>query len=153
MFSCLCLLPGFRGALHEPCFSAHLHGPLRIQNAVKLDDLGNEPGPAGLMTGTKPGAIVAVEVFVEEDVVAPVVVAVPDARRGPVVQGWKSRTRILDEDSTVNRQKGDDALAGSRARVARAPSRRGGSASGGRDMSTRNRARGGRRGDPAVRRL
>ena len=34
--------------------------------------LGHEPGPAGLMAGAQPGAIVAVEVFVEEDVVAPV---------------------------------------------------------------------------------
>ena len=34
--------------------------------------LGHEPGPAGLVAGAQPRPVVAVEVLVEEDVVAPV---------------------------------------------------------------------------------
>ena len=45
---------------------------LRIEPAEELDELGHQPGPAGLMAGAQPGTVVAVEVFVEEDVVAPV---------------------------------------------------------------------------------
>ena len=46
--------------------------PLGIQKPVELDGLGHQPGPAGLVAGAQPGAVVAVEVLVEEDVVAPV---------------------------------------------------------------------------------
>ena len=37
-----------------------------------LQQLGDQAGPAGLMAGAEPGAVVAVEVFVEQDQVAPV---------------------------------------------------------------------------------
>ena len=37
-----------------------------------LKNFCDEAGPAGLMACAEPGAVVAVEVFVEEDVVAPV---------------------------------------------------------------------------------
>ena len=36
------------------------------------DEIGHEPGPSRLMRGTEPGTVVAVEVLVEEDEVAPV---------------------------------------------------------------------------------
>ena len=47
----------------------HLPG---IHHAVKLDELCHKPGPAGLMAGTEPRAVVTMEVFVEKEVVAPV---------------------------------------------------------------------------------
>src|SRR5262245_35491355 len=40
-----------------------------------LNQLGHQPSPAGLMTGAKPRAVVAVEVFEEVNQVAPVFVA------------------------------------------------------------------------------
>src|SRR5690349_21446585 len=52
--------------------SAHLQGPLGIQRTVKLDQFGNQAGPASLMASAEPGAVVTVEVFVKEDVIAPV---------------------------------------------------------------------------------
>ena len=58
-------LPIERGLL------AHFQRALGIQDAVELDELGDESGPARLVTGAQPGAVVAVEVLVEEDVVAP----------------------------------------------------------------------------------
>ena len=39
---------------------------------VLLDEFGNQSGPAGLMTRADPGAVVAVEVFVEQDQITPV---------------------------------------------------------------------------------
>ena len=57
--------------LSEQGVSAHFHGTLGIEVAVKLDDLCHEPGPAGLVTGAQPSAIVAMKVFKEVDVVAP----------------------------------------------------------------------------------
>ena len=56
----------------EPGPRAPLEEPLGIQNTKKLDDCGDQTRPAGLMAGAQPGPVVAVEVFVEEDVVAPV---------------------------------------------------------------------------------
>ncbi len=67
--------PGAAGALNEPGLFATFQGALGIQKAVKLDEFGHESGPASLMAGTEPGAIVAVEVFVEQDVIAPVGIA------------------------------------------------------------------------------
>jgi hypothetical protein len=43
-----------------------------MQLIIKLDDLGHEPDPTGLMAYAQPRAVVAEEVFVEEDVVVPV---------------------------------------------------------------------------------
>src|SRR5512135_181221 len=42
------------------------------------DQLSHQCGPAGLMAGPEPGAVVAVEVFVERDVIAPVWVGLED---------------------------------------------------------------------------
>jgi len=39
--------------------------PLGIEKAIELDGLGHESGPAGLVAGTQPGTVVAMEVFVE----------------------------------------------------------------------------------------
>ena len=39
---------------------------------VLLDEFGNQSGPAGLMARADPGAVVAMEVFVERDQIAPV---------------------------------------------------------------------------------
>src|SRR5512135_963866 len=69
------LLPCARCALLESCFFAKIQGTFGIQKAEELDGLGHEPGPAGLMAGAEPGSVVAVEVFVEEDVIAPVRIA------------------------------------------------------------------------------
>src|SRR5436190_4208298 len=59
------------GALNEPGLLAPFQGPLGIQKAVELDEFRDEPRPAGLVAGAQPGAVVAMEVFVEEDVIAP----------------------------------------------------------------------------------
>src|SRR5438270_6925605 len=56
----------------RPAFCKHLPG---IQNSVKLNDLGHQSSPAGLMAGAQSGAVVAVEIFVEQDMVAPVGIA------------------------------------------------------------------------------
>lgn len=58
-------------SFRECGLSACFQRPLCIEEAVKLDEFGNEPGPAGLVTGAQPGAIVTMEVFIEEDVIAP----------------------------------------------------------------------------------
>jgi hypothetical protein len=65
-------LPSARGPLQKRSFLTQLQEPLGIQKAVKLDKFGHEPGPAGLVAGAKPRAVVAVEVFVEEEMCAPV---------------------------------------------------------------------------------
>ena len=59
-------------ALNERGLLARLQDTLGIQQAEELDELGHDPGPAGLVAGAQPGAVVAVEVLVEQDVVAPV---------------------------------------------------------------------------------
>ena len=70
---CLPLRPyaPFRNAAPLPTSRS----PLGIKEPVKLDIFGHEPGPAGLVAGAKPCAIVTVEVFVKEYVIAPVGVA------------------------------------------------------------------------------
>ena len=45
---------------------------LRVEEAEELDQLRHDARPPGLVTRTEAGPIVAVEVFVEEDVVPPV---------------------------------------------------------------------------------
>jgi hypothetical protein len=60
-----------RDALHECRFFATLQESLGIQEFVELDHLGHQPGPAGLMVDAQVRSIVAVEVLVEKDVVAP----------------------------------------------------------------------------------
>src|SRR5829696_9404360 len=47
----------------------HLFG---IERSEELRQLRHEPGPSGLMTRAQPGAVVAVEVLVEEHMIAPV---------------------------------------------------------------------------------
>ena len=37
-----------------------------------MEKPGHQPGPAGLVTGPQAGPVIAVEVLVEEDVVAPI---------------------------------------------------------------------------------
>ena len=86
-----CLPCTFRctiGALGEPCLLAPPKGSFSIQQSEKLNGFCNEPCPSGLMTGTKPGAVIAVEVFIEEDVVAPVRIALE--LLGTTVDGSKS---------------------------------------------------------------
>ena len=46
----------------------HAYGSL----VVLLDELGDQSGPAGLVARADPGAVVAVEVFVEWDQITPV---------------------------------------------------------------------------------
>jgi hypothetical protein len=43
-----------------------------IEAPEELDQPGHEAGPAGLMAGADPGSVVPVEVFVEEEMIAPV---------------------------------------------------------------------------------
>ena len=46
--------------------------------AALLDEFGGEGGPAGLVAGADAGAVVAVKVFIKEDVVAPMGVALEE---------------------------------------------------------------------------
>jgi hypothetical protein len=68
-------LPGGATRLNERGLPANLQGPLGVQKAVKLDELGHESGPAGLVAGAQPGTIIAVEIFIKENVIAPVGIA------------------------------------------------------------------------------
>lgn len=43
-----------------------------IEIAKQLDELGSESCPTGLVAGTQPGTIVAMEVLIKVDIVAPV---------------------------------------------------------------------------------
>ena len=45
---------------------------LGVEEPIELDGFRHKPGPAGLMTGSKSRTVVAVEVFVEQEVVVPV---------------------------------------------------------------------------------
>ena len=64
-------LPTGAGFIRERGLSACFQYPPGIEEAVKLNEFGNESCPTGLMTGAQPGAIVTMEVFIEENVVAP----------------------------------------------------------------------------------
>ena len=68
-FHWFCSIPDERGLL------AQLQDLLGIQDAVKLDQFGHEPRPAGLMAGAESCTIVPVKVLVKEDVIAPVGIA------------------------------------------------------------------------------
>jgi hypothetical protein len=63
-------LRGFGASVREPSLLAYLQGPFGIEKPIQLDELSQQPGPAGLMAGAQPGTVVAVEVFVKEDVIA-----------------------------------------------------------------------------------
>ena len=62
----------FHAVPPQCCYFAAGQGLLGVQKVEKLDGLGHDAGPAGLMAGAKHGAGVAVKVFMEEDEVAPV---------------------------------------------------------------------------------
>jgi hypothetical protein len=68
-------LPSAASFRNERGLIAYFQSPLGIEDAVKLDEFSNKSGPAGLVAGAQPGTIVAMEVFIEEDVVAPVGIA------------------------------------------------------------------------------
>ena len=54
----------------SPAF--HLEQRLGIEPSEQVEEQGNQPGPARLMAGAEPRAVVAVEVLVEQDQIAPV---------------------------------------------------------------------------------
>src|SRR6478609_2008426 len=56
----------------ERRFTSHLQQFAGLDVAKELDQGRRQPGPSGLVTGADAGAVVAVEVLVEEDQVAPV---------------------------------------------------------------------------------
>ena len=62
----------FRLSTNESPTLASVKQLFRIQESEELDQPGDHSCPACLVARAKPGSIVAVEVFVEEDVVAPV---------------------------------------------------------------------------------
>src|SRR5262245_53593216 len=51
---------------------APLQESLGVQDAIELDGLGYDPGPAGLMARPQPRPVVAVEILVEEQEIPPV---------------------------------------------------------------------------------
>src|SRR5689334_23128117 len=53
---------------------------LRLHDGEHLHHEGDDPGPTGLVAGADAGAVVAVEVFVKENVVAPVGIVLELAR-------------------------------------------------------------------------
>src|SRR5262249_18490814 len=58
-------------ALHQVLLFG-LEDGLGVHAAEDVQEHGDGPRPTGLMTGSKSGTVVAVEVFVEEDEIAPV---------------------------------------------------------------------------------
>src|SRR5271167_424919 len=48
---------------------------LGIELAKNVDQAGDDPGPTRLMAGADPGAVVAMEVFVEQQIVPPIRIA------------------------------------------------------------------------------
>ncbi len=88
-------LPTGTGLISERGLSACFQYPPGIEEAAKLDEFGNESGPTGLMTGAEPGTVVTVEVFIEEDVVAPERIALEFFRAA--VDG-PSTLRVAQED-------------------------------------------------------
>jgi hypothetical protein len=60
---------GFGVGARERGLLTSFQYPFGLQNAVKLDELGHQPGPAGLMAGAQPGTVVAMEVLVKENVI------------------------------------------------------------------------------------
>ena len=63
---------GAASPFHECPRLAPLEQLFRIEQSEEFDRLGHQPGPAGLVAGPEPRAVVAVEVLVEQEVVAPV---------------------------------------------------------------------------------
>src|SRR5512147_2163486 len=53
-------------------FLSDLEGGLSIQNAVEMDHSRDKAGPSSLMAGANSSTVITVEVFIEEDVIAPV---------------------------------------------------------------------------------
>src|SRR5208337_2670472 len=51
---------------------ASLKQLLRIEQSEKLDQLRNQSCPSRLVTRSEPGAVISMEILVEQDVVAPV---------------------------------------------------------------------------------
>src|SRR5512137_1552109 len=63
---------GRPAALDEQGFLADVQCPPGIEGGVHLDELRHDASPPGLVVGAEASAVVAVEVLVEEDVIAPV---------------------------------------------------------------------------------
>src|SRR5687768_13531667 len=63
-------LPG--RLLRRRPFIADFQECFRIERALELEHLCDQTGPAGLVAGAKPGAVVAMEVFVKQQVILPV---------------------------------------------------------------------------------
>src|SRR5262249_35736232 len=64
--------------------------------APLVDERGAQGGPSSLVGGAKAGAVIAVEVLVEEEQVAPVGVVLKGAR--PAMDGAASSLRVARED-------------------------------------------------------
>ena len=93
-----------RRRLREGRYLAGLEQLLRIEQAEELDQLGHQPGPAGLVAGAEAGAVVAVEVLVEQEVVAPVrvVLELLACRRTPAAARSPSRRKIRVSRSAIS---------------------------------------------------
>ena len=84
------------GVLHKPSLFSNFKGLFRIQSAKKLDDLSNDTGPSGLMACSKSGTIVAMEVFVKKNIVAPVRISLEFLR---AAKYWSLAILIAGEDA------------------------------------------------------
>ena len=67
----------------------------------RADQIGDQRRPAGLMAGAQARAVVAVEIFVERDVVAPVGIGLeqPDVAEDRAAAGWIAE-KDLDEPAS-----------------------------------------------------
>src|SRR5215831_6476226 len=75
---------------------ANLQEMLGVEEAKDLDACGHEPRPAGLVAGPQSGAVIAMKVLIEEEVVAPMGVGLE--RLGPPVDG-PATTFIAQKDA------------------------------------------------------
>ena len=68
---------GLGGILQEPGFLesglfAAFQEPFGVQESIELDQFRHEPSPAGLVARAQSRPVVAMKIFIEENVVAPV---------------------------------------------------------------------------------
>ena len=74
--------------------------------AMLLDEFGDQAGPAGLVASAHPGAVITMEVLVEQHVIAPVGVVLkalaPAEHRSPAVTVAQKDPPSYDSDVAVS---------------------------------------------------
>jgi hypothetical protein len=80
----------------EYCVPVSLQGVRPIEATEKLDGRGNVTSPPGLVSGTQPGTVIPVEVFIEQHAVLPAGIGLELLH---AAVHWPSRVSIPQEDA------------------------------------------------------